>query len=487
MANGKESIKRRYIAEATARRFHANLSSKIRCVRGPIGSGKSVMCIMELFMRALAQEAGHDGVRRTRFAIVRNSFPELKSTTIKSCQDFLPEPILCITYGSPITGLIKLNLPDGTRVESEWYFMPLDKPRDLGKLLSLELTGAFLNESRQLIKSIIDAVDSRVGRYPGKAHGAPITWNGVIMDTNAPDEKHWYAELERNPPQEGRGWQFYVQPPALIKTIAGDYVPNPDAENAKNQQLGYNYWLEMLGGKDQEWINVYVLNQFGLIIEGQGVYRDFFTPTVHISTAELAVIDKCQVWLGWDFGLTPACIIGQITPLGQVRILKEIVTDRMGIERFVREEVLPVLLKHYRKANKAKPIISVGDPSGTAWDTNERSCFEILDEGLSCMNIRTLPADSNKPTERIESVRFFLSRTIPSTNDMPAMLIDPRCEMIVGGMKGGYHYKIKHDAGSGVTYQNQPNKNNFSHPHDALQYLTLDIKNRYGFKTLNAV
>ena len=229
-----------------------------------------------------------------------------------------------------------------------------------------------------------------------------------------------------------------------------------------------------------------MLNQFGLIIEGQGVYKDSFTPTVHVSATELAPIDKCQVWLGWDFGLTPACIIGQITPLGQVRILREIVTDRMGIERFVREEVLPVLLKDYRKTNKIKPIISVGDPSGTAWDTNERSCFEILDEALRCMDIRTLPADSNKPTERIESVRFFLSRTIPGTDDMPAMLIDPRCDMIVGGMKGGYHYKIMHDAGSGVTYQNKPNKNNFSHPHDALQYLTLDIKNRYGFKTLNA-
>ncbi len=124
---GRTVIKRRYIAEATAQTFHANSDSKVRCVRGPIGSGKSVMCIMELFIRSLEQAPGSDGIRRTRWAIVRNSFPQLKSTTIKTAIDFLTEEVLQITYGSPITGLIKLNLPDGTRVESEWYFLPLDK------------------------------------------------------------------------------------------------------------------------------------------------------------------------------------------------------------------------------------------------------------------------------------------------------------------------------------------------------------------------
>ena len=54
-----------------------------RGLRGPVGSGKSVACWIEIFRRALAQEPGPDGIRRTRMAIIRNTNPQLKTTTIK--------------------------------------------------------------------------------------------------------------------------------------------------------------------------------------------------------------------------------------------------------------------------------------------------------------------------------------------------------------------------------------------------------------------
>lgn len=487
----KELIKRQYQAEATARKFHRNLKSKVRGIRGPIGSGKSVQCVIEIFRRCLEQEAGNDGVRRSRWAIVRNTYPELKSTTIKTWQDWIPDEVCHIKYDSPITGLLKLNLPDGTRVEAEILFMALDKPKDVKKLLSLELTGCWVNEAREIIRDIIDGVDSRVGRYPGKAYGAPITWDGIIMDTNPPDDKHWWAELERNTPSAeddptGRGWEFYVQPPALLEVLGGKYIPNPEAENAKHQQKGYDYWLGMLAGKAKEWINVYVLNQFGLLIDGAGVYKDSFRPTVHVSQNNLTATRHGQIYLGWDFGLTPAVIVGQIGPTGQVRILKEIVTDRMGLDRFVRQEVFPVLKQEYDATNKNCQIISVGDPSGVSWDTEERSSFDIIDSYLEpVFGFKTLPADSNKPTIRIDSCRYFLDREIETSVGMvPALIIDPRCEMIIGGMKGGYHYKVMARTGSSIKYQSEPNKNDYSHPHDALQYLTLDIKNRHGLTAI---
>lgn len=483
----KEVIKRKYQAEATARKFHRNLKSKVRGIRGPIGSGKSVQCVIEIFRRCLEQEAGHDGVRRSRWAVVRNTYPELKSTTIKTWQDWVPDEVCHIKFDSPITGLMKLNLADGTKVEAEILFMALDKPKDVKKLLSLELTGCWVNEAREIIRDIIDGVDSRVGRYPGKAYGAPITWDGIIMDTNPPDEKHWWAELEKDTPSAeddptGRGWEFYVQPPALIEEKGGKYLPNPEAENAKHQQKGFDYWLGMLAGKSKEWINVYVLNQFGLLIDGAGVYKDSFRPTVHVSSRRLVPTKWGQIYLGWDFGLTPAVIIAQIAPSGQVRILREIVTDRMGFDRFVRQEVVPVLKKEFRAAANNKTIISVGDPSGVAWDTEERSNFEIIDHYLKPLfGCSTLPADSNKPTIRIDSVRYFLDRELETENgNIPAFIIDPSCDTIIGGMKGGYHYKVMTRTGSSVKYQSEPNKNEYSHPHDALQYLTLDIKNRHG-------
>ena len=56
----------------------------------------------------------------------------------------------------------------------------------------MELTGVWINEAREIPKSIIDACTMRVGRYPSMREGG-ASWSGVIADTNAPEEDHWWA------------------------------------------------------------------------------------------------------------------------------------------------------------------------------------------------------------------------------------------------------------------------------------------------------
>ena len=51
-------------------------------------------------------------------------------------------------------------------VELEVMFIALDRPDDLRKLLSLELTGAWINEAREIPKAILDGLTARVGRFP---------------------------------------------------------------------------------------------------------------------------------------------------------------------------------------------------------------------------------------------------------------------------------------------------------------------------------
>ena len=51
------------------------------------------------------------------------------------------------------------------------------------------------------------------------------------------------------------------------------------------------------------------------------------------------------------------------------------------------------------------------------------------------------------------------------------MLIDPKCVNIIKGFDGGYHYRRMQV--SGERYDDKPNKNRFSHIHDALQYMLL--------------
>ena len=65
--------------------------SFFRGLRGPVGSGKSVSCCVEIFRRALQQEKGQDGKRRSRWAIIRNTNPQLRTTTIKTWLDWFPD------------------------------------------------------------------------------------------------------------------------------------------------------------------------------------------------------------------------------------------------------------------------------------------------------------------------------------------------------------------------------------------------------------
>ena len=127
-------------------RFHRS-GAFIRGLMGPVGSSKSSACCVEMFRRACAQ-AAYNGVRRTRWAAVRNTYGELETTTIKTFREWFP--FAEFKTGSPITATMSVPLPDGTRVEAEFWFFPLDRPEEIRKLRSLEITGAWVNEASEV-------------------------------------------------------------------------------------------------------------------------------------------------------------------------------------------------------------------------------------------------------------------------------------------------------------------------------------------------
>lgn len=92
-----------YQASNTAALFHQ--SNKVcRGIRGPVGSGKSVACINELHRLAVLQWPNCDGVRKTRWAIVRNTTPELRTTTLNTFRQWIPERLCPIVMHPLITG-----------------------------------------------------------------------------------------------------------------------------------------------------------------------------------------------------------------------------------------------------------------------------------------------------------------------------------------------------------------------------------------------
>ena len=49
---------------------------RTRCAMGPFGSGKSSACVMEIIRRAHMQAPGPDGIRRSRWAVIRNCYSD---------------------------------------------------------------------------------------------------------------------------------------------------------------------------------------------------------------------------------------------------------------------------------------------------------------------------------------------------------------------------------------------------------------------------
>lgn len=444
-----------YTASPTLARFHAS-NAFVRGIRGPIGSGKSVGCCIEVFRRAAEQRPGNGGIRRSRWAIVRNTYAELKSTTIKTWQDWFPDDICPIVYDAPIRGRLRLR-----DIDLEILFIALDRPKDVKKLLSLELTGVWINEAKEIPKAVIDAAMGRVGRYPSKRDGG-ASWSGVIMDTNPPDDIHWWYRLAEE--ERPKGFEFWAQPPALIKRGPADYVPNPAAENVQNHELGYEYWLRQLPGKTDEWIKVYILGQYGTVLDGRVVFPEY-VDSIHCAPDILEPWRGLPLLLGWDYGRTPACVIAQMTPKGQLRVIDELVVDAagegMGIRTFTREIVKPHLAAHYA----GMPIgLSWGDPAGAAKGQGEEtSCMDIqAEEGIP-----TQEAPTNDPAARQDAVIRFLKSTI---DGQPGYLLSPKCTYLRRGFLGGYRY-AKLNVSGDERYKEAPEKNRFSHPHDAHQHV----------------
>ena len=431
-------------------------------------SGKSVACTMEVISRAQRQEPNRQGIRKSRWAVIRNSYPELLSTTIKTWKDWVVEGVIGNTkMNPPIQSMVKFPMGDGTSVDLEVIFLALDREADTKKLLSLELTGAWVNEAREIGYGIIEALTGRIGRYPSIKDGGP-SWSGIIMDTNPPDDDHWWYRLAEV--EKPEGYEFFKQPGALIKDPkTGRYKPNPLAENVHNLKIGFEYYMRMVPGKRAEWLKVYVEGLYGTVYDGRPVYPEF-NDILHVSS-EIEPMRGRAMILAFDFGLTPACAFIQQTPRGQLLVLDELYVEDLGIRSFLEQVVKPHVQEHYQ----GMAIIPYGDPAGVQKaQTDERSCFDIMAEcGMPCE-----PAPSNNPVPRQEAVSYFLTRMVDGE---PGFLMHPRCNILRKGFNGGYRFRRIAIVGTAESrLKDAPEKNRFSHIHDALQYGALSIKELGG-------
>lgn len=466
-----------YVGSPTLNKFHKS-NAFVKGIKGPIGSGKSVGCCFELFMRAWEQPPGTDGVRRRRSLIVRNTQPQLETTTLKTWLDWFPED----TFGRlrkkpPFEHQIRIRADD-CPLEWEVLFLALDKPEDVNKLLSFESSDVWFNEAREINKAILDGATGRVGRYPSfKQKPAHLTREqyrrniGIIMDTNPPDDSHWWYKFAEENAWFSKEYKELIEKKLGVKVNGPEDVPDafrfdffsqpsgvsPEAENLQN--LDFGYYEKAAAGKTEEWKNVYIHGKYGIIATGKPVYGDNYNDDLHSTDDEISVMPNSPVYIGLDFWLNPAAVFAQRDARGRWVVLRELCAEDMELNTFA--QLLRGEIELYFPNN---PIIMYGDPSGSTRDQQGATAFMIFRKH----GLQIDPAPTNAFEGRKQSVLTPLLRMVEGK---PGLVISRKlCPILRRGFNGNYKFRRLKVSSDEARHSLEPEKNRFSHVHDALQY-----------------
>jgi hypothetical protein len=445
-----------YTAPPTCGRFMQSAAFG-RLLAGPVGSGKTTACVFELLRRSCEQAQAHDGIRYTRFAIVRQTLKQLKDTVLKDILSWLE-------------GMVSYKVSDNTvyismgDVRSEWILIPLDSPEDQRRLLSMQLTGVWMSEAIEMPVDLVDSLAGRLGRYPSAVMGG-ATWFGMIADTNMPTEgSEWYKFMHENVAPD---WQIFIQPGGLEENAENLNWLHQTTETMKLRldsearlAQGRSYYERLARGRNADWVLRYVHAKYGNDPSGTAVFRESFNRSFHIRDNVLPVSSQ-PIMVGQDFGRDPCSIIGQLDHKGRLLVLEEVIAEDIGLEKHIEQALRPRLMD---VRYIGRPVAIIGDPSGISKSSiYEETTFDVIKR----MGLHAFPAPTNDIDPRLRAVEAFL---LGQRDGGPAFIIDrERCPVLVRALGGGYRYAKTR---SGLR-KLSPDKNEYSHVADALQYLCL--------------
>ncbi len=460
----------------TIAEFHRH-PGQMRCIVGPVGSGKTTGATWDV-CRFIPEYLTRDwGYKKSRWLIVRNTYDELIDTTQKTVFEWFD-------WGKYAVQRKVLRLWHADlQQEVEILFRSCDNPKDVKKFKSLEITGYWIDESIEVAKDIKRMLKNRIGRYPkaeqvakwykAKFGHIPDSWYNAdgelevptprfgIETTNPPDIEHeTYFEFK---------WLTDVPGPVPEKPPLKNHFGfwQPPRENEPNLRKGYYDDLIADYRESPDWLEMYVDGKPGILVTGKLLYNNFRRP-IHVADAPLIWPKGLPLYRGWDnSGNVPAAVVVGVPAPRVVHVFKEFYHDKMGIVDFTKYVI--------NQCNLLFPNAEWtdwGDPAGEAEYSTKKGGFTSNAKLMREEGVNVQPSEQN-PDARYGSVDDQLAI-------IDGMLIDPSCTRLINGFLGGYHRK-EIGQGTGI-YAEHPEKNRFSHPHDALQYVMVRLTKNKGRK-----
>lgn len=468
----------RFDGSPTLREF-VDADDPVCIVQGPVESGKSVASVAKLYKKIITMPRSLDGIRRSRWLIWRQSYPQLNGSTRKTWEKWFPEN----HYGR-ITGsepmVHRLQFLD---VDAEVVFQafPDYSEKVVADLKSTEWTGAWANEMQFAPRQLFVEILGRTGRYPSKDECPAYDrarWQ--IGDLNAPHvHEHWILHMRGDTPipgdmpeeekvalQKPDGWRFFIQPWAVrpVRSSEGKFVKyeqNPRAENRRN--MGENGYLDLTHGKTVHEVERDLGNKVIPMQKGKPRYPDFDREW-HVAKGEIKPNPQSPIILGFDFGGAPACVFEQKID-GRWYTLDELTGDNEGADEFA-PRVLAKLMERFSFYRSAG-LLAWGDPQG-GWGSSssmkkENTSFAIFRaQGIPVQP----PAEKDNPELRLNTGRRIIKETV---NRGPKVLIDPRCRRLITGLDGACTMKEVRVKG-GLQVTSEIVKDGHSHIVEAWEY-----------------
>jgi hypothetical protein len=257
---------------------------------------------------------------------------------------------------------------------------------------------------------------------------------------------------------EAENLEWLTQTPETLKLPV-------DSEDRRAQ--GRTYYERFIRSNSPDWCKRYVHAEFGDDPSGSAVFRTSFKRSFHV-VDELEPISSYPLLMGLDFGRDPCAVICQPDHKGRFLVLEEIIAEDMGLETQLQQGIKPVLMS---ERYLGRSVIVVGDPAGKQRSTlYEETSFDLIKR----YGLMAYPAPTNDVDKRLGAVEAWL---LGQRDGGPAMVIDgSRCPTLVRALDGGYRYGKTRNG----MRKPSPEKNEYSHIADALQYAAVTAHGGMG-------
>jgi Phage terminase large subunit len=410
--------------------------AKIKCVIGPVGSGKTSIGCWEFFLLCMESKVP------IRAVVIRESYRELQDSTRATFMEWFQD--IAEYREKDEKALVTLTGKDGVERTHEMFFRACRKESEASKFLSTEFAMAWLEEvspaytkrgvmGQGLPQGVFDIAKMRI-----RQKGVPRLL--ILLTANPPNTRHWlYKEFFLSSPEEMTRKKY-----ALFR--------QPAMENKHN--LPEDYYEDLLETLSPDMARRFVGGEVVPIYDGVRVFPEC-VDNYHI-VEHVEPIPGVALVLGQDYGLTPCTLITQIVPGGQWRWLKELQVWNCGMRRYM--EFLVPLLKNEFSGYTVRTIWQDNKGGNQRSQVDESTCKQIL-EGAG---FTVLDGNDNWALRK----EVMKQRFEYAPGGQPAILVSRYgCPIAAEALLGGYRYPRSADGQVG----SQPVKNDFSHVMDCAQ------------------